>query len=104
MAKRRSKVSMAISDRSGFKFPYNEMVVEPGTGYFVHKSESDGEYNLVDHPQNKTYIPISNENQGLYNARPEPKLTTNYLTDESGNLIFATLQFGIIEPIGFDLE
>lgn len=39
------------SDRSGMQFPTNEMVVEPGTGYWVHKSESDGEYNAVTHPQ-----------------------------------------------------
>lgn len=46
------KHAIAISDRSGFKFPWKEMVKEPGTGYIVHRSESDGRWNLVDHPQN----------------------------------------------------
>lgn len=41
-----------ISDRSGFKCKRKDMVIEPGTGYVIHRSESDGEYNLVDHPVN----------------------------------------------------
>jgi len=41
-----------ISDRSGMRFPLKEMLREPGTGYWIHKSESDGIYNAVDHPQN----------------------------------------------------
>jgi hypothetical protein len=32
----------------------NEMVIEPGTGLLVHKSESDGEYNAVTSPLNNT--------------------------------------------------
>lgn len=46
------KYAVAICHRSGFKFPYKEMVFEPGTNYFVHKSEDDGENSLVTHPQN----------------------------------------------------
>ena len=41
-----------ISDRSGFRFPYRESIKESGTGRRIHKSESDGAYNLVDHPLN----------------------------------------------------
>lgn len=41
-----------ISDRSGFRYPYSESISEPGTGWRIHYSESDGEYNLVDHPLN----------------------------------------------------
>lgn len=41
----------AISDRSGFRHPMHEMIVEPGTGYLIHRSESDGRWNFVDHPQ-----------------------------------------------------
>ena len=46
---------MFICDRSGFKYPITEAVKEPGTGYVVHKSESDGMYSMVCHPQNKPY-------------------------------------------------
>src|ERR1035437_9047770 len=41
----------AISDRSGFRHPMREMCIEPGTGYLIHRSESDGKWNFVDHPQ-----------------------------------------------------
>lgn len=41
-----------ICQRSGFAYYMDEMVIEPGTGWLVHKSMSDGEYNLVDHPLN----------------------------------------------------
>lgn len=37
----------AISQRSGLKFPYNEMVREPGTNLLIHKNESDGEFNAA---------------------------------------------------------
>lgn len=46
------KYAVAICHRSGFKYPYKDMVFEPGTNYFVHKSEDDGEWSLVTHPQN----------------------------------------------------
>jgi len=41
-----------ISDRSGFKCKRKDMVVEPGTGIVIHRDESDGIFNLVDHPVN----------------------------------------------------
>ena len=46
------KNAVGICHRSGFKFPYSELVFEPGTNYLVHKSETDGSYSLVNHPQN----------------------------------------------------
>lgn len=46
------KNAFFICDRSGRKFPYRLAVKEPGTGYIVHRRESDGAYNIVDHPQN----------------------------------------------------
>jgi hypothetical protein len=46
------KNALAICERSGFTFPWSEMIFEPGTGHFVHQSESDGKYNAVGHPQN----------------------------------------------------
>ncbi len=41
----------AICDRTGVRFPMREMVIEPGTGYLVHKKASDGPWNYVQHPQ-----------------------------------------------------
>lgn len=54
MARRwaKGKKAKAMCQRSGFIYPHNEMVREPGTGLIVHKSESDGRFNRVDHPQN----------------------------------------------------
>lgn len=48
----RGKNAIGICHRSGFKVPYKDLMFEPGTNYFVHKSESDGDYSLVAHPQN----------------------------------------------------
>lgn len=48
----RGKRAIAIDERTGFKKPYTEMVFEPGTNFFVHKSEDDGLSSLVAHPQN----------------------------------------------------
>ena len=53
MAFAKGKRAWSISQRSGLKYPYREMIKEPGTGLWIHRSESDGRYNLVDHPQNK---------------------------------------------------
>lgn len=50
--RKRSSDANVIDDRSGFKIKHKDAVKEPGTGYLVHSSESDGEYNLVDHPVN----------------------------------------------------
>jgi len=65
----RGKRSKAISERSGFKFKYKEMVREPGTNYFVHWTESDGKWNAVHHPQNKTAD--LTENIALRWSRPD---------------------------------
>lgn len=48
----KGKNAVGICHRSGFKVPYKELVFEPGTNYLVHKSETDGNYSLVNHPQN----------------------------------------------------
>lgn len=47
--KRNSKAS-AICDRTGVRYPMNQMVIEPGTNYLVHRSVSDGNWSLVEHP------------------------------------------------------
>jgi hypothetical protein len=88
----------AISDRSGIRFKASEMVVEPGTGYYVHKDESDGKYNLVDHPLNhvQKYVDYGDPFPAE-NVRTEQNFTTilplldwdgKILTDEFGDPIF----------------
>jgi len=59
----------AFSERSGMPFPYREMVTEPGTGLFVHKSESDGKYNIKDVLRDPL---IPADAQTLENPRPGP--------------------------------
>ena len=56
--------ALAISDRSGMQFPYNEMVRE-WNGAFVHISEYEPKQ-----PQLNP-IPIGGDPQGLQNARPD---------------------------------
>lgn len=46
------KKARAICDRSGMEYPMDQMVLEPGTNLLVHHTMTDGEYNIVDHPQN----------------------------------------------------
>ena len=58
------KHSKAISDRSGFEFPYREMVTE-WNGAFVHKSEFEAK-----HPQIELKA-VYGDIQGLMNARPD---------------------------------
>jgi len=58
------KYAKAISDRSGFEFPYNEMVKE-WNGAFVHKSEFEPK-----HPQLELGTHAADQ-EGLMNARPD---------------------------------
>ena len=57
-----------ISDRSGFRFKYKERIVE-STGFVVGPGESDGIFNLKDHPQNKS--PDFRAQPVLKDARPD---------------------------------
>lgn len=43
----KGRKSIAICQRSGMKYLRSDMVFEPGTGYIIHRNESDGDYNLV---------------------------------------------------------
>jgi len=67
----KGKKARAICERSGFEYPISEMVTEPGTGYRVHKSESDGKFNMVDHPQNFSFGDFSDPKSVEF-ARPDP--------------------------------
>lgn len=84
------KSAWFISDRSGMKFPISEAIKEPGTGYFIHRSESDGKYNAVDHPQAhlSKYAELSGDPKPIKNARPDINWVVDmYLTDSSGNYL-----------------
>lgn len=79
-----------ISDRSGFKHKMRDMIKEPGTGYLVHKRESDGIYNQVDHPQAhlSKWAKLSGDPKPVKNARPdEDRSISIFLTDENGNIL-----------------
>ena len=69
----KGKYAYFICDRSGFRFKYSERVKEP-TGLVVGASETDGRYNILGHPQNKT--PRINDDENLRDARPDTVLAT----------------------------
>ena len=64
MAYARGKRALAISDRSGMAFPYNEMVRE-WNGMFVHKSEFENKQPQLE-PR-----PHGGDAQGLQNIRSD---------------------------------
>jgi hypothetical protein len=67
-----------------------EMIKEPGTGYLIHRSESDGIYNQVDHPQaNLTkWADLSGDPAPVMNARPDVDHVLDlFLLDTDGNFI-----------------
>ena len=59
------KYAYAISDRSGLKFPYDEMVRE-WNGSLVHTSEYEPKQPQLE-PK-----PVGSDPQALYNPRPQP--------------------------------
>ena len=59
------KRSWAISDRSGLRFPYTEMVRE-WNGMLVHTSEYEPKQPQLDHK------PAGSDPQALWNPRPQP--------------------------------
>lgn len=80
----RGKGASAISDRSGFRFPMSEMVEEPGTGWLVHRSESDGMFSLVEHPANNLQRYLDGKFGDPYpvlNARPERSFAKAFNND-----------------------
>lgn len=93
------KNAIKICMRSGFKYPYNEIIEEPGTGLWVHYSESDGMYNRVTHPQ--LHIKGVSDKIGLEKPNPDNKnaVTVNYLTDENGDYITVLGMFGVQQYI-----
>ena len=66
------KHALAISDRSGMAFPYDEMVRE-WNGFLVHTSEYEPKQ-----PQLQPK-PIGSDAQALYNPRPQPESKTSLI-------------------------
>lgn len=86
---KRHSNAWAISDRSGMKFRMSEMIKEPGTGYFIHKSESDGMWNAVDHPQaNIQKYARFGDPFPVRDAHPDRSWVVDlFLKDENGNIL-----------------
>ena len=85
--------ALAISDRSGAAFPYNEMVKE-WNGAFVHNSEFEAKQ-----PQLEPH-PVGADPQGLMNARParvEPA-TENLLPGNPFSLTSGSAVVTVTEP------
>ena len=66
------KRSWAISDRSGLRFPYTEMVRE-WNGMLVHTSEYEPKQPQLD-PK-----PVGSDPQALWNPRPQPASTASLI-------------------------
>ena len=79
------KRSWAISDRSGLRFPYTEMVRE-WNGMLVHTSEYEPKQPQLD-PK-----PVGSDPQALWNPRPQPssKASLILLTTDP----FTTVKYG----------
>ncbi len=80
-----------ISDRDGRKYRREDCIVEPGTGYLVHRNESDGEYSLTNHPANhiSKYAHFGDP-YGTKDSRPDKNWDQSqslYLADDSGNIL-----------------
>ena len=66
------KYAYAISDRSGLRFPYDEMVRE-WNGSLVHTSEYEPKQPQLE-PK-----PVGSDPQALYNPRPQPASKTSLI-------------------------
>ena len=79
------KYALAISDRSGMAFPYDEMVRE-WNGSLVHYSEFEAKQ-----PQLQPK-PVGSDPQALYNPRPQPASKTSLIL--LGNNPFTSIIYG----------
>ena len=79
------KYAKAISDRSGFAFPYNEMIKE-WNGSLVHKSEFEAKHPQLEPRKHKP------DGQALSNARPPVALNpSEQLENGCVNTLMASL-------------
>ena len=79
------KHALAISDRSGMVFPYDEMVRE-WNGSLVHYSEFEAKQPQLD-PK-----PVGSDPQGLFNPRPQPASKVSLIL--LGNNPFTSVIYG----------
>jgi hypothetical protein len=79
------KRSWAISDRSGLRFPYTEMVRE-WNGMLVHTSEYEPKQPQLD-PK-----PVGSDPQALWNPRPQPASTASLILLNANP--FTTVKYG----------
>ena len=79
------KHALAISDRSGMAFPYDEMVRE-WNGSLVHTSEIEAKQPQLN-PK-----PVGSDPQALYNPRPQPASKTSLIL--LGNNPFTSIKYG----------
>ena len=79
------KYALAISDRSGMAFPYDEMVRE-WNGSLVHYSEFEAKQPQLD-PK-----PVGSDPQGLFNPRPQPASKVSLIL--LGNNPFTSIKYG----------
>ena len=79
------KYALAISDRSGMAFPYDEMVRE-WNGSLVHYSEFEAKQPQLD-PK-----PVGSDPQGLFNPRPQPASKVSLIL--LGNNPFTSVIYG----------
>ena len=85
------KYALAISDRSGLEFPYNEMVFE-WNGSFVHISEFEKKQPQLD----LTYF---TDAQSLENARPQANLSATGGVPDQITLIYPSTS-GSVSNVG----
>jgi hypothetical protein len=84
--------SWGVCDRSGLKTPRSQLVREPGTNLYVRRSELDGYYNYVKHPQNKA--PHKRVEVALRRTSPDVDVSySNFLLLEDGGC-FLTEMYG----------
>ena len=86
------KYALAISDRSGMAFPYNEMVKE-WNGSTVHISEYEEK-----HPQLEP-LPIIQDPESLENARPQIAVSRVFVGGANGPINAGTT---VVKPDGSD--
>ena len=79
------KYALAISDRSGMAFPYDEMVRE-WNGSLVHTSEFEPKQPQLE-PK-----PVGSDPQALYNPRPQPASKVSLIL--LGNNPFTSIKYG----------
>lgn len=68
------KYSTAICRRCGWAYPYNSLKAET-TKLRVCDTCYDGEYDIVNHPQNRA-APVTPDPEGLKDASPDVHLAT----------------------------